>query len=128
MIPISYICEYTGVRISGWERERMEASMVYHGCDGNVSMEVPSEKAIIDPRQGGNFSRYVNHYCQPNARFLKVGIERQLYYFRRCNTFHQVRKLPLTINEGSRVHRIRFHASADKPDARDSFEGMSTCS
>lgn len=45
----SWICEYTGVRLSGVDMKRMIVALEYHGMDDNTLVEVPSEEAVIDP-------------------------------------------------------------------------------
>lgn len=71
-----WICDYTGVRVCGFEKERLLASIKYHGRDDKVLVHVPSEGAIIDPRRCGNVARCVNHSFKPNEKLQEVDISK----------------------------------------------------
>lgn len=69
-----WICEYTGVRVCGFKKERLLVPIKYHGRDDKVMVQVPSEGAIVDPSRCANVARYVNHCCRPNAKLQEVVI------------------------------------------------------
>lgn len=35
---------------------------------------VPSEKAVIDPRESGGDGRYINHSCKPNCELHEIRV------------------------------------------------------
>lgn len=48
------ISEYTGNRVSGEKLERVHCALDYHVLEPHILVDVPSEKAVIDPRVCGN--------------------------------------------------------------------------
>lgn len=75
------IAEYTGNRVSDRALERLHWAVEYHGQDPNSLVEVPSDKAVIDPRVCGNEGKYANHSCDPNARLVEIDVRGKTFIF-----------------------------------------------
>jgi SET domain-containing protein len=74
-IPAGYvIIEYRGERITKAESARLEArrlDRIRRGHDSSTMTFRLNQRYDIDPRRGGNMSRYINHSCAANCRSEK---------------------------------------------------------
>jgi SET domain-containing protein len=65
------LIEYTGERISNAEADRRdeeEREKRHH-----TFLFILDEHTVIDARYGGNASKYINHFCDPNCEALFEG-------------------------------------------------------
>lgn len=68
------VCEYTGVRVSGVNKDRMMKALRKYDEEPDVLVAVEGEDAIIDPRFCGNEAQFANHSCQPNCELDVITI------------------------------------------------------
>ncbi|CAK4636291.1 unnamed protein product [Aphanomyces euteiches] len=66
--PGTFIMEYVGEVIDNIECDTRLKTMIEEGATSFYFMKV-SSKRFIDATKFGNFSRFINHSCDPNASF-----------------------------------------------------------
>ncbi|KAF2905274.1 hypothetical protein ILUMI_00894 [Ignelater luminosus] len=78
----TYVCEYIGEVIADTEADRREDDSYIFDLDNK-----DSESFCIDAKQYGNFTRFINHSCEPNLIPIRVFIEHHDLRFPRIAFF-----------------------------------------
>ncbi|CAK4701502.1 unnamed protein product [Aphanomyces euteiches] len=68
LFPGTFVVEYVGEVIDDIEYESRLSAMIKDGATSFYFMEL-SSKRFVDATKFGNLARFINHSCDPNARF-----------------------------------------------------------